>query len=194
MTNFNELIADHTRVSSLLTGSHYGSTFGQWCSARRFISKTLKGCGSILDVGCANGFLLRCILEWCNYEITPYGIDIDRNLLEQARVLLDPYQEHLAELSLYNLDTLEVVGLPISFTYVYWNVWDNFWFDNDRQKDAALRAAAAVSTGGRLIIGFYDRNPKDIELKIERIQLLLGTPSGRIDNGPRREVAVWFDR
>ena len=148
----------------------------------------------MLDVGCANGFLLRCFLEWSDYEITPYGIDTDRNLLRQARLLLAPYLDNFADLSVYDLDTLEAVGLPDLFTYVYWNIWDDFLFNSEAQRNAVLQAAEVVSPGGRLILGFYDRDLLVISQKIEIIQHLFGKLGGRIENAPRREVMIWLDR
>jgi SAM-dependent methyltransferase len=59
-----------------------------WEILRRPIADCLSHDGTFLDIGCANGYLLECILRWTQergLHITPYGLDISEKLAELAR-------------------------------------------------------------------------------------------------------------
>lgn len=73
-------------------------TAEQWIAQRRCTAECLERSGSFLDVGCANGYLLECVLQWTrerNLEIIPYGLDFSEGLVALARQRLPQYAEHL---------------------------------------------------------------------------------------------------
>ncbi len=41
--------------------------------------------GSLLDVGCANGYLMECLPRWTPFDVEPYGLEISSDLAELAR-------------------------------------------------------------------------------------------------------------
>ena len=48
----------------------------------------------MLDVGCANGYLLKCLLEWGSergLRLVPHGLDIGRRLIELAKERLPEF-------------------------------------------------------------------------------------------------------
>jgi SAM-dependent methyltransferase len=69
-----------------------------WEVLRKPIADCLTNAGSFLDIGCANGYLLECILNWTqerNVQIIPYDLDISEKLVTLARQRLPQYAHHL---------------------------------------------------------------------------------------------------
>lgn len=70
----------------------------RWIAYRKPIADCIEKSGSFLDIGCANGYLLECILKWTkerNITIIPYGIDLSEKLVELARQRLPRYKENI---------------------------------------------------------------------------------------------------
>ena len=66
----------------------------RWVSLRKPVADCIERSGSFLDIGCANGFLLECILKWTaerGLTIEPYGIDLSEKLVGMARERLPKY-------------------------------------------------------------------------------------------------------
>jgi SAM-dependent methyltransferase len=160
--NFKTLIED-----SHVTGGDPQGLLEHWIENRQPIVRAIKKPGTLLDIGCANGFLLTCLQFWSEHQITPYGIDIDKISILAARALLPEYANHFATLSLEHLTKCIDFGLPESFDYVYWNVWDGLDFVDPLYKRYAENAFAAVRDGGRVILGFYDTNHDAIRRQLE---------------------------
>ena len=58
------------------SGVHGGAA--RWRAARDPILDAIESAGDLLDIGCANGYLLECLMEWGRergLELTPYGLD-----------------------------------------------------------------------------------------------------------------------
>jgi SAM-dependent methyltransferase len=140
--NFKTLIED-----SHVTGGDPQGLLEHWIENRQPIVRAIKKPGTLLDIGCANGFLLTCLQFWSEHQITPYGIDIDKISILAARALLPEYANHFATL--------------------YWNVWDGLDFVDPLYKRYAENAFAAVRDGGRVILGFYDTNHDAIRRQLE---------------------------
>ncbi|HLW02622.1 MAG TPA: class I SAM-dependent methyltransferase [Ktedonobacterales bacterium] len=73
-------------------------TVDQWIAQRRCIADCVERSGSFLDVGCANGYLLECLLHWTqerDLEMVPYGLDFSEALVTLARERLPAYADHL---------------------------------------------------------------------------------------------------
>ena len=41
--------------------------------------------GTFLDVGCANGYLMECIVRWTRHRVEPYGLELAGTVAELAR-------------------------------------------------------------------------------------------------------------
>ena len=50
--------ADPIRQSGFSAGPE------RWCAERAPILEAITASGSLLDIGCANGYLLECLIEW----------------------------------------------------------------------------------------------------------------------------------
>jgi SAM-dependent methyltransferase len=60
----------------------------RWEMLRRPIAESIDSSGSFFDIGCANGYLLDCLIRWAKergFDITPYGLDLSDKLLDLAR-------------------------------------------------------------------------------------------------------------
>ena len=47
-----------------------------WEEARSHIADAIDRNGTFLDVGCASGFLMECIVRWSPHRVEPYGLEI----------------------------------------------------------------------------------------------------------------------
>ena len=69
----------------------------RWISLRKPVADCVDKSGSFLDIGCANGYLLECCIEWTaerHINIEPYGIDISEKLVELAMCRLPQYKDN----------------------------------------------------------------------------------------------------
>jgi SAM-dependent methyltransferase len=179
---------------TLIEGSHVSGSDPQsllehWIENRKPIINAIDTSGTLLDIGCANGFLLACLQFWSQRQITPYGIDIDASSLEVARDLLPEYANHFAKLSLEQLPTRASLGLPAKFDFVYWNVWDGLDFVETLYQTYAVNAFAAARA--RVILGFYDTDHECVKRQLEWLVKRFGAFTEKLEPGV---VFVWWDR
>jgi len=69
----------------------------RWVSLRKPVADCIERSGSFLDIGCANGYLLECILRWTaelGLTIEPYGLDLSEKLVGMAKERLPKYAEN----------------------------------------------------------------------------------------------------
>lgn len=65
-------------------GSGKSGTYADWEYSRSHIAHAIDRDGSFLDVGCANGYLLECLVGWTRHALDVSGIDIAPELVELA--------------------------------------------------------------------------------------------------------------
>lgn len=71
--------------------SGFSGPFDRWEACRRPIAECVRSPGAFLDIGCANGYLLECLLRWTAEDgttIEPWGLDMSAGLIELARARL----------------------------------------------------------------------------------------------------------
>jgi SAM-dependent methyltransferase len=169
----NSLNTDPGILRFALNGSGVdGPSFDTWKQARSFIASEIHRPGTLLDIGCGNGFLLRCLAEWSNHELTPFGFDASAGRVRDTARFFPSQEMRFARLPVERLAEIDSHGLPRAYDFVYWAVWDNYRFDRPDRIDLLRRAFENVSDDGRLILGFYDRKPETIENKIAQIRAL----------------------
>ena len=74
--------------------SGFGGGHERWRKERSVILDAVAQDGDFLDVGCANGYLLECLVEWAgekSISLTPYGVDFGPGLIELAKKRLPQY-------------------------------------------------------------------------------------------------------
>jgi len=70
----------------------------RWVSLRKPVADCIDRSGAFLDIGCANGYLLECCLQWTaqrGVHIVPYGLDVSPRLIELAQKRLPQFADHL---------------------------------------------------------------------------------------------------
>jgi hypothetical protein len=60
-------------------------TYEDWVYARSLVGHAIDRDGSLLDVGCANGYLMECLPGWTHFDVEPYGLDLSKELAALAR-------------------------------------------------------------------------------------------------------------
>ncbi len=78
--------------------SGFSGSYERWIAARKPIADCIDKSGKFLDIGCANGYLLECIMQWSaarGIEIQPYGLDISAKLAELAKLRLREFSSHI---------------------------------------------------------------------------------------------------
>ena len=69
----------------------------RWVSLRKPVADCVDRSGSFLDIGCANGYLLECVMKWVREKglsIVPYGLDLSQRLVELAKERLPQYKDN----------------------------------------------------------------------------------------------------
>ena len=75
--------------------SGFSGPEGRWVKCRKPIADCIEESGTFLDIGCANGYLLECILKWTeerNLNIIPFGLDLSEKLVVLAKERLPEYK------------------------------------------------------------------------------------------------------
>lgn len=69
----------------------------RWRAERGPILDAIDTDGDLLDVGCANGYLLKCLVDWGGergLKLTPHGLDRGSRLIQLAKVRLPEYADN----------------------------------------------------------------------------------------------------
>lgn len=141
-----------------------GGDFNHWKHIRHFITQAIHTDGTFLDVGCANGFLMKCLLDWSNKTIIPFGIDNRPEAIGLAKKLLPEYADNFQCMSGDDLDNLETVNLPERYDFVYRNYWRREDVDSpDHINKIVEELLEHVNDDGRLLLGVYwgSSHPED---------------------------------
>ena len=78
--------------------SGFSGPFERWVACRRPIAECMTASGAFLDIGCANGYLLECVLQWTEengVQIDPWGLDLSEQLVVLAKERLGDHKEKL---------------------------------------------------------------------------------------------------
>ena len=187
-------LACSPRIDDLLRQSGVAGTYLTWRAHRHFLSAAIRLPGTLLDIGCGNGWLLRCLQSWSGLTLLPYGIDVDAAGVAAARVLFPECHRNFAIGSVRDLACLDVPDIPSKFQTIYWNVWDNWSLDTDAELHVVATLIERLNIEGRLIFGFYDPNVRTNEMRADALRAV-GLATGPIVRNPTGapEVMTWFD-
>ena len=189
------LLIRDSHVNRISNGHEILPSYSNWRQSREFIAKAINKDGTIFDIGCANGFLIRCLQEWSHHKLVPYGIDIDGRLIEQAKRLFPGIKDNFAKIGLEDISEIDRFGLPKKFDLIYWNVWDDWEFNNTNELNAAKEILKHVETGGRLILGFYHKNKSNNLNRVKKLkQAGFKIDKVIINTIPKQnQVVCWID-
>jgi SAM-dependent methyltransferase len=187
-------LACSSRIDDLLRESGVAGTYLTWRAHRHFLSAAIRLPGSLLDIGCGNGWLLRCLQSWSGLTLVPYGIDVDATRIAAAHVLFPEYAANFVVGSVRDLSCLDAPNIPPRFQTIYWNIWDNWSLDIDAELHVAATLIRRLNGEGRLIFGFYDPDPRTNEKRAEALRAA-GLATGPIVKNPTGapELMTWFD-
>lgn len=79
-------------------GLHSLRPADQWEALRKPIADCVTSSGSFLDIGCANGYLLECMLHWTGARgitLDPFGLDLSAKLVALAHQRLPLYAHQI---------------------------------------------------------------------------------------------------
>ena len=136
--------------------SGWGSTPERWRLAREVILSAVERSGTFLDIGCANGLLLECLIAWTGERdivIEPHGIDLVPELIDLARKRLPAYASNFAAAN--------------AFTWIPTRRYDYVHLllecaPPTRHREFLHRILdSAIARGGRLIVSNYGSRSKN---------------------------------
>lgn len=180
---YQEIASDKNLLIKTLADCYFTADNPQqkWEDARRFISLCLDHPGSLLDIGCANGFLIKSLEYWSGQKIAPFGIDVIAQNIQNAQKLFPEYQNNFQNISYDSFLLTYPVGFPYQFDYLIWSFWDDKHLIEKREVDFLLEH---TKDNGKLIITFYpddSREPTDTIGNISNI-LQIGYRATNIKN------------
>ena len=122
----------------------------RWRAERSPILDAVDSDGDLLDIGCANGYLLKCLMKWGaerGLRLTPHGLDQGSRLIELAKKRLTEYAGNFYVGNAWNWQPQR------KYRYVYM-LYD--CLPTDYLAEGVHRLMErAVAPQGRLIIGAY---------------------------------------
>lgn len=163
-----------------IRGSKCLGTLEFWSATRAFITNAIDKSGTILDIGCANGFLLACLCEWLQQKsltLIPYGIECDPSILRCKQLFPHLFDvNHFIQIDLQTFlssPSTETPAFPRQFDYIYWNVWeDGCDLEEEYQERWLCKLCSMTSLGGKLLLGLYGTKEKN-DIKTKKIKAII---------------------
>ena len=192
----------HRRIAAVITPAYLAADTpwaqsgkrgdaAAWERARSLIAEAVRP-GTFLDVGCASGYLMECMVRWCaaaGISCEPYGLDLAPELAEFARRRLPDWRDRIFTGNAMDWQP------PYRFELVRTGL---DYVPRRRRRDLVARLLAdVVADGGRLIIGVFNEERED--RATERALADWGfAVAGRIDrlhaDSRLAYRLVWIDR
>ena len=174
-----------------IRGSGFGGGPERWRAERSPILEAVDDDGAFLDVGCANGFLLECLVAWAaerGISLEPHGVDLGARLVAAARERLPRHATNLHVGNAWDWSP------PRRYRYVY--LLADLVPPDVLDRQLARVMAEFVEPGGRLILGDYGSRsrgiePRDVAAILSQQWTVIGTSEG---GDPRGTRFAWADR
>ncbi len=203
MNHADDLPADYLDELKALEASYLAETdpirqsgFGggaiRWRREREPILYAIDQSGTVLDIGCANGYLLECLVAWGKergLDITPYGLDIGAGLIALARHRLPDFAGNFFVGNAWSWQP----NRPFKYVYMLLDQVPPRYMTQHLHR----LMDQVVAPEGRLIAGSYGSRSRDIPAADVAEALgaagftVVGTASGG-DDGVTR--FAWADR
>ena len=175
--------------------SGWRSTPERWRAGREVILDGVPRDGDFLDIGCANGLLLACLIEWTGERgvtIPPHGIDFVPQLIELAKAR---FPKHAS-----NFEVANAFDWQPDRQYAYVHTLLEC-VPKDHQPAYLQRLLdEVVAPGGRLIVSNYgsrskDQRPIDIDFHLQMLGFrTTGCGNGRDADGWVATRVAWINR
>jgi SAM-dependent methyltransferase len=150
LDRLRELESSYLRATDPIRQSGFGGGHERWRTERVLVLDAVPGDGDFLDIGCANGYLLECLVQWGqerHVRLTPYGVDFGAKLIALAKQRLPQYASHF-----WVANAWEWMP-PRQFRYVY-SLYDCVPVELLMEYIRRL-VTRYVEPGGTLIMGAY---------------------------------------
>jgi hypothetical protein len=137
--------------------SGFGGGAERWREERRPILDPIDRDGSLVDLGCANGYLLECLVSWARergIRLVPYGVDQCEELIQLACERLSEFASHFLAANVWSWLP------PRRFTYVY--TLADVVPETHLQSYLRRLLARAVEPDGLLIVGSYGSHSRSL--------------------------------
>jgi hypothetical protein len=154
----DELERSYLRESDPIRASGFGGGPERWRAEREPLLDGVEGDGDLLDVGCANGCLLECLVRWGRergIDLVPHGVDRSAVLIRLARERLPDFAGNL------HVGNSWTWRPPRHYRYVY-AIYDCVPVDYLPEYVERL-LEGAVAVGGRLILGAYGSRSRGLD-------------------------------
>lgn len=192
LQQLKELEESYLAEGDPIRQSGFGGGPVRWRSEREPILEAIEMDGDLLDVGCANGFLLECLVEWASERgtaLTPHGLDQGAELIELAKQRLPAHKSNFHVGNAWDWES------PRQFQYVY-TMHDCVPIEFLEEYIQRL-LSRIVSTKGRLIIGAYGSRsqgtpPFDVEHFLKSRGFSVAGTAG--DGKPPITSFAWVDK
>jgi SAM-dependent methyltransferase len=175
-----------------IRASGFGGGAERWRAEREPLLDGVVTDGNILDVGCANGYLLECLMRWGQQRglrLIPHGVDRSSGLIQRARERMPEFDAN------FHVENSWEWVPPMHYEYVY-ALHDCVPLDYLPEYVARL-LNCAVAPNGRLILGAYGSRSRGVEpydvagFLESRGYVVLGQSCG---GSPPVTKFAWIDR
>jgi hypothetical protein len=179
------LASDDPRTQSGKSGDE-----AEWRWSRELILDAIPAGGTLLDIGCANGYLMESVRRWGierGIDVEPYGLEISWRLAGLARRRLPQWADRIW------VGNVTQWAPPRRFDLVHTGI-DNV--PPDRQRDLLLRLVCEfVVPGGRVVLRADRVHPgePDVVVQVRALGLDVGGVLERVhpQSGALRRT-VWL--
>jgi SAM-dependent methyltransferase len=192
LDHLTALESAYLRESDPIKQSGFSGGPERWRAERAPILDAIPTSGDLLDIGCANGHLLECLLQWGferDLALTPFGIDCSAALVALARERLPNFHHNFLVANAWGWTP------PRRSQYVY------SVFDCVPRADLGVFAKQlmenVVAAGGRLILGAHgSRSRRETPARIDAMLTQLGYQlAGSTHAGtPHTARFAWIDK
>jgi len=150
LTELASLPKAYLQHSNPMRQSGFGGGAERWRLERQPILDAITRSGSFIDIGCANGYLVECLVAWGRMrrlELEPFGLDVSTDLIALARQRFPGSEDH------FHVANAWMWEPPRRFEFVY-SLYDNVPLNYLTEYIRQL-LGNVVAAGGRLIVGAY---------------------------------------
>jgi len=141
--------------------SGFSGPEARWVALRRPVADCIDRDGSFLDVGCANGYLVECVLRWAaerGLAVDPWGLDLSPPLVTLAQRRLP----HLADR--FHVANAATWQPPRRFDFVRTELC--YVPADDERAYLQHLLARYVGPGGALLVCNYAEDQPDVAARI----------------------------
>ena len=138
-------------------GSGKSGPFEEWMRLRLPNVGPVNAPGSYLDIGCANGYLLECLLAWAKLKgvaLVPYGLDYSTEMVKLTQQRLPDFASHIFHGNAFTWQP------PMRFDYVRTEVV--YVPGNYRRKYIDRLLSEFLTENGKLLLSDYRGGSSDL--------------------------------